>query len=121
MKISFLILFIAYLITCQYEPKTKLRAIMISISLPIFYFILTLLILSANYGGYYAGSRIAGSVIPIFLSGLLLYINLNNKLKKREKKPYVLISLVIIFFILAVVETVVNTYNQNMIELPHNL
>lgn len=121
MKISFLILFIAYLITYKYEPKSKLKVVLISIFLPIFYFILTLLILSANYGGYYAGSRIAGSVIPIFLSGLLLYINLNNKLKKREKKPYVLISLVIIFFILAVVETVVNTYNQNMIELPHNL
>ena len=104
MKISFLILFSAYLITWLSEPTSKLKVILISTLLPILYLAMTLVILSGVYGAYYAGQRIAGSIIPIFLSGVLMYINLNNKLKGRDKPPYFLICLVILFFILSVIE-----------------
>lgn len=105
MKISFIILFTAYVITYLSEPKSRLKTILISVFLPIIYFLVVFGILTLNYGGYSAGQIISGSIIPIILSGLLLYLNLNNKIKGKNRPPYFLICLVILFFILSVLET----------------
>lgn len=104
MKISFLILFTTYLISYLNDSSSKLKAITISILVPLIYFLGAFFILSLKYGNYYAGQRLAESVIPILLSGVLLYINLNNKLKGKNRPPYLLISLVILFFLLAIIE-----------------
>ncbi len=104
MIISFLILSISWAIIYLSDFKRKRDIVLTSIFVPLFYLIFTILFLSAMKGSYYAGQRIAGSVIPIFLSGLLLYNNLNNKFKKNSKSPFFLVVLVVLFFILSIIE-----------------
>ena len=81
-----MILFTAYMITYLSDPKSRLKVIILSILLPVFYFFSVLGILSLKYGGYYAGQIISGSIIPILLSGLLLFLNLNNKINGKLYK-----------------------------------
>lgn len=104
MIISFLILAISWSIIYLSDFKRKRDIVLTSIFVPFTYFLITILLLSASKGQYYAGQRIAGSIIPIFLSGLLLYNNLNNKFKKNSKSPFFLVILVGVFFVLSILE-----------------
>ena len=88
MIISFLILAISLAIIYLSNFKRKRDIVLTSIFVPIFYLLITILLLSASKGQYYAGQRIAGSIIPIFLSGILLYNNLNNKIQKKTKHHF---------------------------------
>ena len=99
MIISFLILAISWAIIYLSDFKRKRDIVLTSIFVPFFYLLITILLLSASKGQYYAGQRIAGSIIPIFLSGLLLYNNLNNKFKKNSKSPFFLVILILYPFV----------------------
>jgi hypothetical protein len=104
MIISFLILAISCAIIYLSNFKTKRGIVLTSIFVPLSFLIITILLMSASKGQYYAGQRIAGSIIPIFLSGLLLYNNLNNKFKKNSTSPFFLVSLTGVFFVLSILE-----------------
>ena len=104
MIISFLILAISWSIIYLSDFKRKRDIVLTSIFVPFTYLLITILLLSASKGQYYAGQRIAGSIIPIFLSGLLLYNNLNNKFKKNSKSPFFLVILIGVFFVLSILE-----------------
>lgn len=104
MIISFLILAISLTIYYLSDFKNKKNIVLTSILVPLSYLIITILILSAEHGQYYAGAKIAGSIIPIFLSGLLLYNNLNNKIQKKDKTPFFLIFFTIFFFVMTIIE-----------------
>jgi hypothetical protein len=108
MIISFLILAISLAIIYLNNFKRKRDIVLTSIFVPIFYLLITILLLSASKGQYYAGQRIAGSIIPIFLSGILLYNNLNNKIQKKNKTPFFLIFFTIFFFVLTIIEININ-------------
>jgi hypothetical protein len=104
MIISFLILAISLIIYYVSDFKKKRNIILTSILVPVSYLIITILLLSAVNGQYYAGAKIAGSIIPIFLSGVLLYNNLNYKIQRKNKTPFFLIFFTIFFFVLTIIE-----------------
>lgn len=108
MIISFLILAISLIIYYVSDFKKKKNIILTSIFVPLSYLIITILLLSVEKGQYYAGAKIAGSIIPIFLSGILLYNNLNNKIQKKNKTPFFLIFFTIFFFVLTIIEININ-------------
>lgn len=104
MIISFLILAISWSIVYLSDFKRKRDIVLTSIFVPLSYLIITMVLLSVSQGQYYAGQRIAGSIIPIFLSSILLYNNLNNNLKKNSKSPFFLVILTGLFFVLSILE-----------------
>lgn len=104
MIISFLIIAISLAIIYLSSFKSKRDIVLTSIFVPLSYFFITILLLSSSYGSYYAGQRIAGSIIPIVLSGFLLYNNLICKLNNKSKTPFILICLAVLFFVFFIVE-----------------
>jgi hypothetical protein len=104
MIISFIILAIALMIYYFSDIKNKKNIILISVFIPLSYLVITILFLSIEHNQYYAGERIAGSIIPIFLSGIFLYNNLNNKIQNKNKTPFFLIFFTVFFFVLAIIE-----------------
>lgn len=113
MTISFIILVISLFLVYFVNPENKINIILYAIFTPIIYFVTTLFILSTTHSQYYAGAKIAGSTIPIILSGISIYYYLNKKYEKEFKTPIVLIFFVLLFLYFSISEIKTNMYLED--------